>query len=106
MSAPTSVVIDGITFLPQSPPSGRAVVVVDRGWIFAGDIRRSDGRIHLTNAVWVFKEQAQTAFWWDSCGFAEVIENPSKAYIRSVADVDIPSGAEIFCIAVPAGWGQ
>jgi len=98
MEAPSSVVIDGITFLPQSPPSGRAVVVVDRGWIFAGDIRRSDGRIYLANAVWVFK--------WESCGFAKVIEDPSKADIRPIADVDIPSGAEIFCIAVPTGWGQ
>ena len=79
--------------------SNRAVIVVDRGWIFAGDVTRKDGRIYLSRAVWVFK--------WDSVGFAAVIDDPKKAKadIRPIADVDIPEGAEIFCVPVSEDWG-
>lgn len=98
-----TLTINGIEYVradsvPTAQPNGnRAVVVVDRGWIFAGDVTREDGRIRLTRAVWVFR--------WESCGFAKVIEDPSKADIRSMADVDIPAGAEIFCVPVPDQWG-
>jgi len=97
MSTPSSVVIDGATYVLQQPPTGRAVVVVDRGWIFAGNIRKENERIYLSNAVWVFR--------WESCGFAKVIEDPSKADIRPIADLDIPAGSEIFSVPVPDRWG-
>ena len=80
-----------------APSETRAVIVVDRGWIFAGDVTREDGRIKLSRAVWVFK--------WSSCGFAKVIEDPSNADIRKIADVDIPAGAEIFSVPVNDSWG-
>ena len=84
--------------IPAAKPNGnRAVIVVDRGWIFAGDVTREDGRIKLSRAVWVFS--------WQSCGFNKVIEDPSQADIRSMADVDIPEGAEIFCVPVNNQWG-
>lgn len=93
-----SVTIDGIKYVKDTTPAGnRAVVVVDRGWIFAGDVTRQDGRIKLSKAVWVFK--------WDSCGFSKVIENPGNADIRPIADVDIPAGAEVFSIPVDDHWG-
>jgi hypothetical protein len=79
------------------PNGNRAVIVVDRGWIFAGDVTREDGRIRLSRAVWVFK--------WQSCGFSKVIEDHSNADIRLIADVDIPAGAEIFCVPVHDQWG-
>lgn len=100
---PTAIAIDGIEYvradsIPVPKPNGnRAVVVVDRGWIFAGDITRENGRIKLTRAVWLFR--------WESCGFAKVIEDPTKADIRPMADVDIPEGAEIFCVPVSDQWG-
>jgi hypothetical protein len=102
-SHPAAVTIDDVQYvradlMPAAKPNGnRAVVVVDRGWIFAGDITREDGRIRLSRAVWVFR--------WESCGFAKVIEDPSNADIRPMADVDIPSGAEIFCVPVADDWG-
>ena len=84
--------------IPAAKPNGnRAVIVVDRGWIFAGDVTRENGRIKLSRAVWVFS--------WQSCGFSKVIEDPSKADIRPMADVDIPEGAEIFCVPVNEQWG-
>lgn len=93
-----TITLNGIEYVPVVKASGaRAVVVVDRGWIFAGDVTRKNGRIILTHAVWVFR--------WESCGFAAVIEDPSKADIRPMADVDIPDGAEIFSIPVNDQWG-
>ena len=92
------ITINGVEYSPVVLPAGsRAVVVVDRGWVFAGDATRKNGRIYLRNAVWVFR--------WESVGFAKVIEDPSKADIRPIADVDIPDGAEIFCIPVSDSWG-
>lgn len=82
------------------PNGNRAVVVVDRGWIFAGDITEQDGRIYLDRAVWVFR--------WESIGFAAVIDNPKsdKADIRKMLQrVDIPNDSEIFRIPVGESWG-
>jgi hypothetical protein len=95
-----NVVIDGVEYAPVNQHSGtRAVVVVDRGWIFAGDVTRENGRIRLARALHVFK--------WESIGFAGMIENPKKAKadLRPIADVDLPEGAEIFCVPVAAEWG-
>ena len=57
------------------------------------------GRIRLTNALHVFK--------WESIGFAGMIADTKKAKadLRPIADVDIPAGAEVFCVPVPDGWG-
>ena len=97
-----TITINGIDYVPadqvKTQPSGtRAVVVVDRGWIFAGDVARENGRIKLTNALHVFK--------WESVGFAGMLENTKKADLRPIADVDIPEGAEIFCVPVSENWG-
>lgn len=78
------------------PSGSRAVVVVDRGWIFAGDLARENGRIRLSRALHVFK--------WESIGFAKMVET-AKADLRPIADVDIPEGAEIFCVPVSENWG-
>jgi hypothetical protein len=93
-----NVTIDGVEYAPVSarPTGTRAVVVVDRGWIFAGDVTRENGRIHLSRAVHVFS--------WDTIGFAKMVET-EQADLRPIADVDMPEGAEIFCVPVHAGWG-
>jgi len=96
-----NVTINGIEYAPVKSATGnRAVVVVDRGWIFAGDVTRKNGRIHLSNALHVFK--------WESSGFAGMICDPKKAKadLRPVADVDIPEGAEVFCVPVADKWGM
>ena len=95
-----NVTINGVEYAPVNKASGnRAVIVVDRGWIFAGDVTRQDGRVRLSRALHVFK--------WESIGFAGMIETPKKAKadLRPVADVDIPEGAEIFCVPVSDEWG-
>lgn len=97
--------INGIEYIPafevQPRIAGnRAVVVVDRGWIFAGDVTRENGRIRLDRAVWVFR--------WESIGFDGVIADPksSKVNIKPMPNgVDLPDGAEIFCVPVNDQWG-
>jgi hypothetical protein len=93
------ITVNGVEYAPVIKQSGkRAVIVVDRGWIFAGDVTRENGRIKLDRAVWVFR--------WESIGFAGVIADPSKADIRPYPQgVDIPEGAEIFATPVPDDWG-
>ena len=94
-----NVTIDGVEYAPVNASGNRAVVVVDRGWIFAGDVTRANGRLKLSRALHVFK--------WESVGFAGMIDNPKKAKadLRPVADVDVPEGAEIFCVPVANDWG-
>lgn len=99
------LVINGVDYvradsIPAPATSGRAVVVVDRGWIFAGDVEEKNGRIYLHNAVWVFN--------WKSIGFSKVLEDPKNGNvdIRPMPTVvDIPAGSEIYRCPVPAGWG-
>jgi hypothetical protein len=94
----SQIQINGVTYVrADSVPTGnRAVVVVDRGWIFAGDVTREDGRIKLSRAVHVFK--------WESIGFAKMVET-EQADLRPIANVDMPAGAEIFCVPVSDNWG-
>ena len=94
-----NVIINGVEYAPVVKKEGnRAVVVVDRGWIFAGDVERKDGRIYLTDAVWVFR--------WESVGFSAIVKDPSKADIRPIDDVELPAVSEIFCIPVHKKWGK
>jgi hypothetical protein len=97
----TNVVIDGIEYAPVVRAAGtRAVVVVDRGWIFAGDVTREGNRIFLDNAVWVFR--------WESIGFDGVIANPKdkNVTLRKMKNrVEIPAQSEIFSVPVSDDWG-
>lgn len=96
----TNLTINGIEYAPVKPAAGnRAVVVVDRGWIFAGDVTRENGRIRLDRALHVFR--------WESIGFDGMIAQPksSKVTLKPVPSVDIPEGAEIFCVPVSDDWG-
>lgn len=102
MSTPNTITIDSVKYVREDsiaaqPAGNRCVVVVDRGWIFAGDMTRENGRIKLTRALHVFK--------WESVGFAGMLENTKKADLRKIADVDIPEDAEIFCVPVCESWG-
>lgn len=94
-----TVMIDGVEYAPVGAKGPRCVVVVDRGWIFAGDVRRENGRIYLSRAVWVFR--------WESVGFAAMIADPKKAKadLRSIDDVELPEFSEVFCVPVNESWG-
>ena len=104
MTNPKTITIDDVKYVradavTAKPNGNRAVVVVDRGWIFAGDVTRENGRIKLSRAIHVFR--------WESIGFDGVIKNPksNKVMLKPLADVDMPSDAEIFSIPVEENWG-
>jgi|SRR6056297_589438 len=97
-----TIEINGVTYAPQQPPptGKRAVVVVDRGWIFAGDVEDGDGRIRITRAVHVFR--------WERIGFNGVLADPKAegVDIRKLEhDVDLPASAEVFRVPVGDSWG-
>ena len=100
------ITVNGVEYIradsmpPPAPSGSRAVVVVDRGWIWAGDVAETNGRIVLTRAVHVFR--------WERIGFAAMVANPKQAGvdIKPMAyPVDIPTGAEVYRVPVPDGWG-
>lgn len=104
MSKPETIKIDDVEYVRSDTVSApikgnRAVVVVDRGWIFAGDVERKDGRLFITRAVWVFR--------WESIGLDGVLKDPksTKAVIRKLPDVNLPADAEICCFPVIDDWG-
>lgn len=80
-------------------PGKRAVVVVDRGWIFAGDVTDENGRIRITRAVHVRS--------WNSIGFDGMVANPKSkdVTLKPVANVDMPADAELFRVPVCDDWG-
>lgn len=99
-----TITIDDVKYVRadavQVKPNGnRNVVVCDRGWIFAGDVTRENGRIKITRALHVFR--------WESIGFDGVIKNPksNKVTLKPLADVDMPYEAELFSIPVDNDWG-
>jgi hypothetical protein len=96
-----NVIIDGVEYTPvvARPKGNRAVVVVDRGWMFAGDVTRENGRIKLSRVLWLFR--------WEAVGFAAMIADPTlpEVNIRPFEDVDIPEASEIFCVPVSDNWG-
>jgi uncharacterized protein with ACT and thioredoxin-like domain len=92
------IIIDGVKYVASTPNGNRAVVVVDRGWIFAGDITEVDGRLKLSRAVHVLR--------WESVGFAGMVADPKKnVVLKPCADVDMPADAEIFRVGVNDSWG-
>lgn len=94
------ITIDGITYLKEAPPGKRAVIVIDRGWIYAGDVAERDGRIHLNRAVWVLR--------WESVGFDGMIAHPEGdgVHLRKMNQIiDIPKGSELYRVHVSDDWG-
>jgi len=102
-----TIEINGVQYVRadsvQAAPSGdRCVVVLDRGWIFAGTITEDDnGRVRMANVVNVRK--------WSGVGFEGMIADPksSKVEIKKLsAPLDYPIHSELFRVPVPLGWGQ
>jgi hypothetical protein len=97
----SNVVIDGVAYEPVVKRTGnRAVVVVDRGWVWAGDVTEHENKIVLSNVVWLFH--------WESIGFDGVLANPKseKVMLKKIENnVEIPNGSIIFRVPVADDWG-
>lgn len=85
---------------PPVPNGKRAVLVLDRGWIFAGDVTEKDGRVYLARAVHVLS-------WTGGQGFAGMIADPKRnVNLKKMSTtVDFPTDAELFRNPVSDDWG-
>ena len=102
-----SIQVNGIEYVRKdsvsSTPTGdREVVVIDRGWIYAGDVVRDEaGNITIHNAIHVFR--------WEDIGFTGVLKDPTnkKVILKNQSyPVKVPSGSVIFTVPVTSNWGN
>ncbi len=104
-TTPDSIAIGNVDYvradLCQRIETGnRAVIVVDRGWIFAGDVTQTDTEITLSRVVHVFR--------WESIGFDGMIANPKsdKVDLREMkTQVKVPLASVVFTVPVSEDWG-
>lgn len=107
MSKPKTIMIDEIEYVRADsvanvPAGDRMVVVVDRGWIFAGDIdpESPEGFTRLLNAIHVRR--------WEKTGFDGLCRDPAgaQAVLKDVNVVEIPAGSVICRVPVDKNWGK
>jgi hypothetical protein len=102
-----AIEINGVRYVPEHaaspaalPVGDRAVFVIDRGFIYAGDWSLIDDKYTLANAVNVRR--------YESIGFEGVLADPESSKVTIVAmpyPVIVPAGSVLFRIPVPQGWG-
>jgi len=100
------ITLDGVKYvradqIAPAPTGKRAVLVLDRGWIVAGDVIEKDGRILVSRALHVRN--------WSEIGFDGMIANPksNKVTLKNLPNgFDVPSDAEIFRVPVSDDWGM
>ncbi len=107
MSSKNTITIDGVEYVRADsvtnyePPEGtRHVIVIDRGWIFAGDVTEENGRIILKRPVNVVR--------WSGVGFDGMLANPKsdKVALKPIANpVNLPAGSEVYRVPVADDWG-
>ncbi|MFQ5471269.1 MAG: hypothetical protein ACE5FA_00095 [Dehalococcoidia bacterium] len=99
-----SITINGVDYAPTTtfPTGNRHIVVLDRGWIFVGDLVQSkeDGVYELNNAQNVRK--------WSDGGFGGLTKDPvgAGAVLDSSAAIRFSRSACIFMVPVPEEWGE
>lgn len=100
------ITLDGVKYVradsvkPAPLPGKRAVLVLDRGWIVAGDVETVNGRLKVTRAVHVRS--------WSSIGFDGMIANPKSKDVTLKPfpnGFDVPADAELFRVPVDDSWG-
>jgi hypothetical protein len=84
--------------LESAPEGDRHIVVLDRGWIFVGDLREEDGKIILSNCVNVRK--------WTQGGFGGLTKDPrgSGAVLDQCEPISFHKSAVIFMVPVVEDW--
>src|SRR5262245_16230127 len=103
-----TVTINGVSYVradrvpgQKTLPGKRAIIVIDRGWIVAGDVTEDGDRIKLSRAVHVRS--------WESIGFDGLVEDggkTNKVTLKAFPNgFDIPKGSEIFRVPVADDWG-
>lgn len=102
----TTITVNGIDYVPASsisaPVTGdRAIMVLDRGWIFVGNVAdNEDGTVSMTCVKNLRK--------WGSGGFGLASRDPKAAgvVLDSSADMTFDRKCVIFRVPVSAQWGD
>jgi hypothetical protein len=95
------VIEDGVVYARERESKGnRYVVVIDRGWIIAGNLTENGGRIRLDKACILRR--------FEGVGFEGAVADPKndKVTIKKFSEpIDFPEKSEIFRVPVGDGWG-
>lgn len=109
MTAPSTMMIDNVKYVREDsvknydPPKGkRKVLVIDRGWIVAGDADTNPvtGMTTLNRAVGVRN--------WSNIGFNGVLDNPlsDKVKLELFNHIfEVPANSVLFAVKVDDNWG-
>jgi hypothetical protein len=107
------ITLDGVEYVradqaqPAPLPGKRYVLVLDRGWIVAGDVTDVAGdpnhgaRIKVTRALHVRS--------WSSVGFDGMVASPKggNVVVKPLPNgFDCPADAELFRVPVADDWGM
>ena len=92
--------INGVEYAPVSsrPTGSRCIVVLDRGWIFVGNLSTDGGVSTLSSAANIRK--------WGSGGFGGLTADPkgAGAVLDQCEDITFDERAPLFCVPVPEDW--
>lgn len=96
------IVLNGKVYAEKTPPilGNRFVVVLDRGWIYGGDLTEGEGKITLTNVVW--------PMYWSEIGFDGMLKDPKNPKVKLKKldhTICVPDGVELFRVPVAHDWG-
>ena len=107
MSIDNEITINGVKYFKQQEDGeclGRHLVVIDRGWIYAGDLYEADTRLILKRPVLIVQIT--------SISFAGIIElSKNRANVdyrphnKENSPVNVPKFSEIFRVKVDENWG-
>lgn len=98
--------INGVCYVPKTlhnslPTGPRAIVVLDRGWVVAGDVTEKDGRLLIDNAVHVRS--------WSDIGYDGLVSSggrgPKVVVKKMTSRFDAPKDSELFRTPVEKDWG-
>ncbi len=101
------IVINGKTYVsetsvpPAVPTGNRHVIVIDRGWVVAGDLVVKEDRLYLNRAVHVLS--------WSGCGFDGMLRDPKSSNVKLKKFdhvLNAPADSEIFRVQVSNDWGM
>ncbi len=94
------ITVNGVEYEPVEKKTGkRHIVVLDRGWIFVGDLEHhEDGHYKLS--------RASNIRLWKRSGFGGMTRDPKAAGAEMDACVDQTFDHYIFAVPVADEWGE
>lgn len=100
-----TVTLNGIEYVRadsvlETPKGDRRLVIIDRGWMIAGDVEERDGMLYLHRPVMLAKFSGT---WLDGA-----ISDPQSSDVtlkKLPGPAEVPFAAVLFRIPVSVDWG-